>query len=65
MGWGTVAQLMDPAQAAARFYARLRLADGWASLSIAGAAQVVQRSAFPSAYAKHADLAQTIVDALT
>jgi hypothetical protein len=64
MGWGTVAQLMDPAQAAARFYARLVKVDGWQSLSVAGAAQAVQRSAFPGAYAKHADRAQTIVDAL-
>jgi hypothetical protein len=64
MGWGTAAQLMDPAQAAARFYARLLKVGGWQGLSVAGAAQAVQRSAYPSAYAKHADFAQRIVDAL-
>ena len=64
-GWGTVAQLMDPSQSAARFYAKLVKVAGWESLSVAGAAQAVQRSAFPSAYAKHATHAQEIVDALT
>jgi hypothetical protein len=64
MGWGTAAQLMDPAQAAARFYARLRKVGNWPSLSVAGAAQAVQRSAYPGAYAKHVDRAQAIVDAL-
>jgi hypothetical protein len=61
-GWGTPAQLMDPAQSAARFYAKLMHVDGWEDMSIAGAAQAVQRSAFPGAYAKHADRAQQIVD---
>jgi hypothetical protein len=64
MGWGTVAQLMDPAQSAARFYARLMRVSGWSALSISGAAQAVQRSAFPTAYAKHVDLAERIVEAL-
>ena len=63
-GWGTVAQLMDPAQSAARFYARLLKVSNWQTLSITGAAQAVQRSAFPSAYAKHVELAQNIVDAM-
>jgi hypothetical protein len=64
MGWGTVAQLMDPAQASARFYARLARVSNWRTLSVAGAAQAVQRSAFPDAYAKHTEFAQTIVDAM-
>ena len=63
MGWGTVAQLMDPAQSAARFYARLVKIKNWQGLSVAGAAQAVQRSAFPSAYAKHVTQAERIVDA--
>ncbi|MBT8225057.1 MAG: hypothetical protein HKP61_06790 [Dactylosporangium sp.] len=65
MGWGTVAQLMDPSQSAARFYAKLKRVTGWTGLSIAGAAQAVQRSAYPTAYAKHATHAQEIVNALT
>lgn len=64
MGWGTVAQLMDPAQSAARFYTRLLRVSGWSGMSIAGAAQAVQRSAFPTAYAKWTDLALRIVEAL-
>jgi hypothetical protein len=62
MGWGTVAQLMDPAQAAARFYTRLVKVGGWANLGVAEAAQAVQRSAFPTAYARHADRAKLIAE---
>ena len=65
MGWGTVAQLMDPSQSAARFYARLNKVTGWQSLSLGGAAQAVQRSAYPSAYTKHEALATSIVNTLT
>lgn len=65
MGWGTVAQLMDPVQAAARFYSRLMRVSGWQAMSIARAAQAVQRSAFPGAYAKHEARAEQIVEALT
>lgn len=64
MGWGTIAQLMDPAQSAARFYTRLARVAGWSNMSVAGAAQAVQRSAFPDAYARHADRAQKIVDTM-
>lgn len=62
-GWGSVAQLTDPAHAARLFYggpsnpnkARTRgLLDitGWQSMSVTQAAQKVQVSAFPDAYAK-------------
>lgn len=64
MGWGTIAQLMDPAQAAARFYTRLARVDGWQGMTVTGAAQAVQRSAYPDAYAKHGDRAQKIVDTM-
>jgi hypothetical protein len=63
-GWGTVAQLMDPAQASARFYARLLKVSNWQDLSITAAAQAVQRSGFPGAYAQHAESAEKIVAAL-
>ena len=39
--------------------------NGWADLPITVAAQSVQRSAFPGAYAKHEERATAIVDALT
>ena len=38
--------------------------NGWEKMSVTNAAQAVQRSAFASAYAKHATNAQKIVDAL-
>jgi hypothetical protein len=63
-GWGTAAELMDPATAASRFYARLLKVPGWPTMSVGAAAQAVQRSAFPSAYDKHQPQAQTIVDAI-
>jgi hypothetical protein len=64
IGWGTVAQLMDPVQSAARFYAKLVTIGGWQGMTPAKAAQAVQRSAFPNAYAKHTDFAQRIVNSL-
>jgi hypothetical protein len=63
-GWGTVAELMRPAYAARAFYAALLEVPGWADLSITEAAQTVQVSAFPDAYAKHEERATTVVDAL-
>ena len=63
-GWGTVAQLMNPRYAAAAFYEKLVQVPGWEDKSLAGAAQAVQRSGFPDAYAKHEDRAAEVVDAL-
>jgi hypothetical protein len=63
-GWGTVAQLMDPVYAAGVFFDRLARVPGWASMSVSGAAQAVQRSAFPGAYQKHQPLAEQVVAAL-
>lgn len=63
--WGTPEQLMDPAFASAKFYTKLTKVSGWQNMSVTNAAQAVQRSAFASAYAKHATTAQKIVDALT
>ncbi|WP_406044328.1 hypothetical protein OG799_07470 [Micromonospora sp. NBC_00898] len=63
-GWGTVAELMRPAYAARAFYAALAEVPGWADLSITEAAQAVQVSAFPDAYAQHEERATTVVNAL-
>jgi hypothetical protein len=63
-GWGTVAQLMNPAYSTGLFYSALVQVSDWQSRSIASAAQAVQRSAYPYAYQKHAARAQQIVDAL-
>lgn len=61
MGWGTPAQLMDPTYAATTFYNRLLAHPGWETMPIAQAAQAVQRSGFPDAYARWETLAAAIV----
>jgi hypothetical protein len=63
-GWGTVAQLMDPRTTTGLFYDRLLKVSGWQDMSVAGAAQAVQRSAYPGAYQKHEDTARRVVAAL-
>jgi hypothetical protein len=62
--WGTTNQLMDPKESARRFYAVLVKIPGWDQLAVTIAAQRVQQSAFPDAYAKHQSLAEQIVNAI-
>lgn len=64
-GWGTPEQLADPAYQARKFFEKLLTIPNWESLPLTVAAQRVQVSAFPNAYAKHEPLASTIVDTLT
>lgn len=64
-GWGTPDQLADPAYQARKFYAKLVKVTGWQTLPLTIAAQRVQVSAYPDAYAKHEPKAADIVDALT
>ena len=63
MGWGSVEELMDVGTSASKFYGTLKDVDGWEGMSIAEAAQTVQVSAFPDAYAQWEDLAWNIIDA--
>lgn len=63
-GWGTRAQVTDPKYAARKFFSRLVKVKGWEDKPLTVAAQTVQRSAFPSAYAKHEGRAESIVKAL-
>jgi len=63
-GWGTIAQIMDPTYAASAFYKRLITVPGWDTMALTYAAQRVQVSAFPTAYAKHEINAQAVADAL-
>ncbi|MEU8220144.1 C40 family peptidase [Micromonospora taraxaci] len=60
-GWGTAKQILEPRYAARRFYERLVKVDGWQSMPLTRAAQAVQRSAFPDAYAKWQPEAQQLV----
>ena len=64
-GWGTVAQVMNPTYAATAFYTHLQRIAGWQDMALTDAAQAVQRSAFPSAYAQWEQPATIIVAALT
>ncbi len=64
-GWGTEAQIMDPYYAANAFYDALVKVPGYESLEITDAAQRVQRSAYPTAYAQHEDMGRTFASGLT
>lgn len=64
-GWGTPAQVQDPEHAAGRFYDALVKVRGYQDLSVTEAAQRVQRSAFPHAYADHEADARVLASALT
>ncbi|MEV4755755.1 peptidoglycan DD-metalloendopeptidase family protein [Micromonospora sp. NPDC049559] len=63
-GWGTAAQVRDPAYAARKFYEKLLKVKNWQRLPLTDAAQKVQVSAFPDAYAKHEPIATEIVNLL-
>ncbi|RSS45842.1 hypothetical protein [Streptomyces sp. WAC08241] len=65
MGWGTPAQIMDPVYAAGRFYEGLEKVPGYSRLPLTVAAQKVQKSGFPQAYAKHEPDAALLAAALT
>ena len=56
---------MDPRYASRKFYSKLREVEGWETMRLTDAAQAVQRSAFPDAYAKWEGLASEVVNALT
>jgi murein DD-endopeptidase MepM/ murein hydrolase activator NlpD len=64
-GWGSVAQLMDPVYAATKFYQALQRVDGWQAMPLTKAAQAVQTSGYPDAYAKWEADASALVGALT
>lgn len=64
-GWGTPEQIMEPRYAINRFYDGLEKIDGYRSMSITEAAQGVQRSGYPEAYADHEAYGRAIASALT
>ena len=63
-GWGTAKQISDPVYAAGKFYDALLKVDGWQQMSLTRAAQAVQFSAFPDAYAQWEGNAVTLATAL-
>jgi hypothetical protein len=64
-GWGTVEEIMDPVYSTNAFYDPLIEIDGWQDMEVTDAAQAVQRSAFPEAYAQHEQLARAWASSLT
>jgi len=63
--WGTVADVMQPAHAATSFYQHLQKVQGWQSMALTDAAQAVQQSGYPDAYAQWEQSAGVIVAALS
>jgi hypothetical protein len=63
-GWGTPGQVTDPVYSTTIFLQRLMALPGWETLPVTVAAQTVQRSAFPDAYAKWEGLASQLVSQL-
>lgn len=51
-GWGTYAQVTDRVYATDSFYSSLLRVRGWQQMSVGGAAQAVQRSAYPDRYGR-------------
>ena len=64
-GWGTSAQIMDPNYAASAFYDHLNRVPGWQTMAVTDAAQLVQHSATPDAYANWGTEARSLATALT
>ena len=64
-GWGTADQILNPYYSINTFYDALARVEGYESMEITQAAQLVQRSAFPDAYAQHEADARVLASALT
>jgi hypothetical protein len=64
-GWGTYDQVTDPVYASTAFYQHLEAKSGWEQMSVAEAAQAVQHSAAPEAYAQWESESRAMASALT
>jgi hypothetical protein len=64
-GWGTASEVLTPHLAASAFYRHLESVAGWQTLPVTTAAQRVQRSGAPSAYAQWEPEARAIAQAAT
>jgi len=64
-GWGSVSDVLTPHYAAGAFYRRLARISGWETLPVTTAAQRVQRSGAPLAYAKWEHEARALAQAAT
>jgi hypothetical protein len=64
-GWGTRRQIKDPVYSIGRFYDALERVDGYERMRVTEAAQRVQRSGFPEAYAAHEPAARALASSLS
>ena len=64
MGWGSEEEVQDPYYSTRRFLDSLVALDGWQDMEVTVAAQRVQRSAFPDAYARWESMARLWASAL-
>ena len=60
-GWGTVEQIRDPQYSTTAFLNGLKQVEGWRDMPLTQAAQKVQVSAYPQAYAKWENQAADLV----
>jgi hypothetical protein len=63
-GWGSPDQVTNPTYAANKFYDHLLRLNNRDNMSLTQAAQAVQRSAYPDAYAKHEGVARALMQEL-
>ena len=64
-GWGTPREILDPVHATNAFYDALARVPGYETMPVTVAAQRVQRSGYPSAYAVYEPDARALASALT
>lgn len=64
-GWGSVPEILDPVHSINAFYDALVEVEGYEAMEITVAAQAVQRSAYPDAYADHEADGRALASALT
>ena len=60
-GWGTPEQITDPEYSTTAFLKGLKQVDGWQDMALTDAAQTVQVSAYPDAYAQWEQQATDLV----
>lgn len=63
-GWGTAAEIRKPVYASTKFYEALLKVSGWQSMTVTQAAQAVQKSGYPEAYAEWEPLATALQKAI-
>jgi hypothetical protein len=64
-GWGSEEEILNPYYATNAFFDALVKIDGYQDMEITDAAQAVQRSAFPDAYADHEQDGRAIASAMS